>query len=191
MMTGTRETRETKIEISLGQGLAPSEIETGIGFFDHMLDLLAFHGQLELKVRCQGDLEVDFHHTVEDTGILMGQLLLKLAEEKKNYTRYGTAHVPMDESLARTVLDISGRPWLIFSADFARAQVGGFDTELVEEFFRALCVNARLTCHVDLIRGGNTHHEIEAVFKSFGQALRIALADSGTDRVASTKGMLL
>ncbi len=190
MAAGKRETKETKIEISVSRGLGPASIDTGIGFLDHMLELMAFHGQLELAVKCQGDLKVDAHHTAEDTGILLGQLLAELAGDKGSITRYGHAYVPMDETLARTVIDVSGRPWLTFNAEFSKAQVGGFDTELFVEFFRALVFNARLTCHIDLIRGGNTHHEAEAIFKSFGQALRIALSDSGTGRIPSSKGVI-
>lgn len=187
---GNRETKETKIFIRLDRGTGPSSIDTGIGFFNHMLELLAFHGQFELEVQCQGDLAVDGHHSVEDVGILLGGLLAELSSDKASITRYGTACVPMDETLARTVIDVSGRPYLFFQASFSKAAVGSFDTELVEEFFRALVFNARLTCHIDLIRGGNSHHEIEAVFKAFGQALRIALSDSGIRRLPSTKGVI-
>lgn len=187
---GERKTKETEIKVRVGRGLGESKIDTGIGFFNHMLELLAFHGQLELEVTCNGDLDVDGHHTVEDVGILMGELLQQLAGDKKTITRYGHAYVPMDETLARTVIDISGRPYLVFNAEISRDKVGSFDTELTEEFFRAVAVNARYTCHLDLLRGGNAHHEIEALFKSFGQALRIALSDSGIERVPSTKGVI-
>ena len=187
---GERQTKETAIQMQLGKGTGPSTIETGLGFFDHMLELLAFHGQLELDVSCDGDLHVDGHHTVEDVGILFGELLQELAGDKRAIRRYGHAYVPMDESLARVVVDVSGRPYLSCQAKLSAAQVGHFDTELVEEFFRAVCINARWTCHMDLLRGGNTHHEIEALFKAFGQALAVALADSGVDRVPSTKGVI-
>ena len=187
---GERNTKETEITMSLGRGTGESSIDSGLGFFDHMLELLAFHGQLELHVSCDGDLHIDGHHTVEDVGILFGELLRELAGDKRAIRRYGHAYVPMDETLVRVVVDISGRPYLHYGVRLSGDRVGSFDSELTEEFFRAVAMNARITCHLDLLHGGNTHHEIEALFKAFGQALHIALADSGIDRVPSTKGVI-
>lgn len=185
-----RETKETKILISLSRGSDPSHIDTGVGFLDHMLELFAFHGHLVLDCMVTGDTRVDDHHTTEDVGIVIGQLLAQLCEDKKGITRYGHAYVPMDETLSRTVIDISGRPYLSFNATFSKEKVGTFDTELVEEFFRGLVINARYTVHIDLLRGGNAHHEIESIFKSFGQSMRIAMSASGTDRIPSSKGVI-
>ncbi|WP_208559331.1 imidazoleglycerol-phosphate dehydratase HisB [Marinilactibacillus kalidii] len=185
-----RITKETAIRLSVDRGLSPSTIDTGVGFLNHMLDLLAFHGHFVFDIKVDGDLDVDDHHTTEDVGILLGQAIAELNIDKSNIKRYGTAYVPMDETLARSVIDISGRPYLHFEALFSRGKVGTFDVELVHEFFYALVINARITAHMDLIRGGNTHHEIEALFKAFAQSLRIALSDSAIDRIPSSKGVI-
>lgn len=190
MLTKERQTKETWVRVKLAEdrlgqldrqgqsGLGGQEaglIQTGIGFFDHMLDLLSFHSGLYLEVEARGDLQVDFHHTVEDVGLVLGQLLRELYRAKVSYERYGSYLLPMDECLARVVLDLSGRPGLYFRADFSRDKVGAFDTELVKEFFNALAMQAKMTLHVDLLATGNCHHEIEAVFKAFGRALQLAL----------------
>lgn len=186
-----RKTLETAIKIEVAEEKVTQEatIQTGIGFFDHMLTLFAFHSQLYLSVEADGDLEVDFHHTVEDVGILLGQAIREIYVEKGSYKRYGSMYIPMDESLARVVLDLSGRPHLNFQADFSREKVGEFDTELVLEFFNAVAMNSRTTLHIDLLKGGNTHHEIEAIFKAFGQSLKIALTATDTG-VPSSKGVI-
>ena len=186
----TRNTAETKLEISLSDDRTKSEINTGVGFLDHMLTLFSFHSQLTLTIRADGDVEVDDHHVTEDIGIVLGQLLLEMVKEKQSFSRYATSYIPMDETLARTVMDISGRPYLSFNCELSKEKVGTFDTELTEEFFRALVINARLTTHIDLIRGGNTHHEIEAIFKSFARALKDALAANDVQGVPSSKGVI-
>lgn len=185
-----RNTKETRIKISVDKGLSESKIETGVGFLNHMLDLFAFHGQYVLNVTVDGDTDVDDHHTTEDIGILLGQAIAELNQDKSSIKRYGTAYVPMDETLARVVVDISGRPYLHFNAEFSSQKVGTFDVQLVKEFFYALVIHSRLTVHMDLIRGGNTHHEIEALFKSFAQALRTASQSSDISRLPSSKGVI-
>ncbi|GGI02369.1 MULTISPECIES: imidazoleglycerol-phosphate dehydratase HisB [Mammaliicoccus] len=185
-----RSTKETDINIQLQFNDETSQINTGVGFLDHMLTLFSFHSGITLKIDVDGDTDVDDHHTVEDIGIVIGQLLLEAIKDKKSFTRYGSFYIPMDETLARVVTDISGRPFLSFNATFSREKVGSFDTELVEEFFRALVINARLTTHIDLIRGGNTHHEIEAIFKAFARSLKIALSKDDFDRIPSSKGVI-
>lgn len=187
-----RETLETRIELSVNlDGEGRYEVTTGIGFFDHMLSLMARHGFLDLNVQVKGDLEIDDHHTVEDVGIVLGTVLKEALGDKKGIARYGTAFVPMDESLAMVSLDISNRPFLVFEADFLREKVGEMATELVEEFFRAVSVMAGITLHVRLLSGKNTHHMIEAIFKAFGRALGIAVSqDPRIEGVMSTKGML-
>lgn len=186
-----RETKETKISIEIDdeQDFKESEINTGIGFFDHMLTLFSFHSELYVNIQAEGDLHIDGHHTVEDIGIVLGQLLRELYAEKESYQRYGSMYLPMDESLARVVLDLSGRPHLSYKAVISREKVGDFDTELTEEFFNAVSMNSRMTLHIDLLKGGNSHHEIEAIFKGFARSLKIALqpSDSG---VPSSKGVI-
>ncbi|NLJ70650.1 MAG: imidazoleglycerol-phosphate dehydratase HisB [Clostridiaceae bacterium] len=191
MLSKKRSTLETKIEVSLAEDrlATESKINTGIGFFDHMLTLFSFHSNLYLEVVADGDLQVDFHHTVEDIGIVLGQLIRDLYTAKKSYQRYGFFYLPMDESLARVVLDLSGRPHLNFQADFSQAKVGDFDVELVEEFFNAVAMNSRMTLHIDLLKKGNTHHEIEAIFKAFARSLRIALSETDGG-VPSSKGLI-
>lgn len=189
-VTKERITKETEIKLTLDYGLQASSIDTGVGFLNHMLDLLAFHSHFVFDISVNGDTEVDDHHTTEDVGILLGQAIAELAKDKSKIQRYGTAYVPMDETLARSVIDVSGRPFLHFDADFSKEKVGTFDVELVKEFFYALVINARLTAHIELIRGGNAHHEIEALFKAFAQSLRIALSNSKVDRLPSSKGVI-
>lgn len=184
-----RETKETKIAIEID---TPGEthIATGVGFLDHMLTLFSFHSGIKLHIDVDGDTWVDDHHTTEDIGIVLGQLILQKTKAKPYFERYGTAYIPMDESLARAVVDISGRPYLSFHATLSKEKVGTFDTELVEEFFRALVINARLTVHLDLLHQGNTHHEIEALFKAFARALKEALTPSAESRIPSSKGVI-
>lgn len=188
-----RQTAETKIEVELnvdGQGKAA--VETGVGFFDHMLNLLAGHGCFDLTVQVRGDLQVDGHHTVEDAGIALGQAFAQAAGDKRGIARYGSFFLPMDETLALVALDFSGRPLLVYDAGGPMAPViGDYDTELTEEFLRAFAVNAGLTLHVKIFYGVNSHHKVEAVFKGLGHALRIALTrDPRVQGVMSTKGVL-
>lgn len=191
MINKERNTLETKIKIALSDQKAAQEskIDTGIGFFDHMLTLFSFHSALYIEVIADGDLEVDGHHTVEDVGILLGEAIRDLYKQKESYLRYGSMYLPMDESLARVVLDLSGRPHLNMQATFSKGTVGSFDVELVQEFFTAMAMNCKMTLHIDLLKGGNTHHEIEAIFKSFARALKEALqpVDGG---VPSSKGLI-
>ncbi|PTI43820.1 imidazoleglycerol-phosphate dehydratase HisB [Staphylococcus xylosus] len=186
----TRNTAETQLSISLADDNRPSKINTGVGFLDHMLTLFTFHSNLSITIDANGDTEVDDHHVTEDIGIVLGQLLLEMTRERKSFQRYGVSYISMDETLARTVVDISGRPFLSFNAHLSREKVGTFDTELVEEFFRALVINARLTTHIDLIRGGNTHHEIEGIFKSFARALKESLSSNDMEGTPSSKGVI-
>lgn len=185
-----RNTNETQLNIELANNGQPSHIDTGVGFLDHMLTLFTFHSGLTLNIVANGDTYVDDHHVTEDIGIVIGQLLQELTRDQRSFTRYGSTYIPMDETLARTIVDISGRPYLSFNAKLSKEKVGTFDTELVEEFFRALVINARLTVHIDLIRGGNTHHEIEAIFKSFARALKVALMPSKDGLIPSSKGVI-
>lgn len=184
-----RKTNETDIDLALSLEGGPRDIHTGIGFFDHMLTALAVHGGLGLEVTARGDLEVDCHHTVEDVGIVLGQALGQALGDKSGLTRYGHAFIPMDEALAFCALDVSGRAFLVFDADFPQAVTGGFDCCMTEEFFRAVAMNAGLTLHLKCEYGKNSHHMIEALFKAFAHALKdaAALTDGG---VLSSKGML-
>jgi imidazoleglycerol-phosphate dehydratase len=194
MRTGniSRETKETRISVAVDlDGTGTGTIGTGVGFFDHMLDHVARHGLFDLEVKAEGDLHIDPHHTVEDVGICLGRAFLQAVGEPKGLTRYGHAVVPMDEALAEVTVDFSGRPFLVFSADLPKARLGEFDAELAEEFLRAFSVQSRMTVHVDLRRGKNLHHCIEAMFKAFGRALRQAVTlDPRVLSVPSTKGML-
>ena len=187
-----RKTKETDISLELdldGEGRA--DISTGVGFFDHMLTHVAFHGYFDLTVKARGDLEVDAHHTVEDVGICLGLALKKALGERKEIVRYGEAAVPMDESLARVVLDLSNRPLLVVSGQTRPGAAGGFDGQLAEEFWRALANNAGITLHVIYQYGENYHHMMEAAFKALGRALDAATAVAGRTRgVSSTKGVL-
>lgn len=194
MRTATikRQTAETNITASLSiDGLGQSEIATGIGFFDHMLILFAKHGFFNLNITADGDLHIDGHHTVEDTGIVLGQAITQALGDKSGIKRYGTAFVPMDEALVMVSLDISGRPFLAFDVDIPTQRIGNFDSELTEEFLRALAVHAGLTLHVRLMAGKNAHHIVEGVFKALGRALDEATRkDERIVGVMSTKGML-
>jgi len=186
-----RSTAETKIRLSLGLDGGEASAATGVGFLDHMLDLLARHGRLGLKVEATGDLETGAHHTVEDVGIVLGQALDEALGDRAGIRRYGSALVPMDESLAECALDISGRPLCVFSADLPPTTIAGFDTELAEEFFHAVANSAKLTLHVSVRYGTNAHHMIEGCFKAFARALRVAVSvDPEESGVPSTKGTL-
>lgn len=186
-----RETKETKIKVEIDdeKDFNTSYISTGIGFFDHMLTLFSFHSEIYVNIEADGDLYIDGHHTVEDIGIVLGQLIQEMYSEKQSYTRYGSMYLPMDESLARVVLDLSGRPHLSYNADISKEKVGGFDTELTEEFFNAVAMNARMTLHIDLLKTGNAHHEIEAIFKGFSRSLKAALQPT-EHGVPSSKGVI-
>lgn len=187
-----RKTKETDISVSVnldGEGVA--EIDTGVGFFDHMLTHLARHGLFDIKVKAKGDLHIDPHHTVEDIGICLGKAFLKALGEPVGLVRFGHAVVPMDEALAEVSLDFSGRPYLVFKAELPKGKLGDFDIELAEEFMQAFAVQARITLHIVLRYGKNTHHCIEGVFKAFARALHQALRiDPRVSGVPSTKGML-
>jgi imidazoleglycerol-phosphate dehydratase len=187
-----RKTAETCIELTLDlDGSGVSDIATGIGFFDHMLTLWSKHGLFDLKVKAVGDIHVDGHHTVEDTGIVLGQALVKALGDKSGIRRYGTAFVPMDETLAMVVVDISGRPYLEFAVDMPTVDIGSYASELTEEFLRALAVNAGITMHVRLLAGKNSHHIAEAIYKALGRALADATRqDERIVGVMSTKGVL-
>ncbi len=191
--TATRErsTAETQIRLSLDLDGGEASATTGVGFLDHMLDLLARHGRLGLKVEASGDLETGAHHTVEDVGIVLGQALDEALGDRAGIRRYGSAVVPMDESLAECAIDISGRPLCVFDAELPATSIAGFDTELAEELFRAVANNAKLTLHVSVRYGTNAHHMIEACFKAFARALRAAVSLDPEERgVPSTKGTL-
>jgi len=184
-----RKTKETDISLELNlDGNGTHSIKTGIGFFDHMLELFACHSGFDLKVECNGDLRVDGHHSVEDIGIVLGKALAEIVGNKKGLKRYGQALVPMDESLARCIIDFSGRAFLVFNADL-KGKIGDFDAELVEEFFRAVATNAGLTLHIELLYGTNAHHKAESIFKSFARALKMATTID-SDKVLSSKGVL-
>ena len=188
----SRETKETVISLKLNlDGSGKTDIRTGVGFFDHMLDALCRFALLDLTLRCEGDLDVDAHHSVEDCGICLGKALREALGDRKGIRRVGSAYLPMDEALAFAALDISGRPYLAFSASFLAPMCGAMDTQLAEEFFRALAVNAGLTLHLKVLEGRNDHHKMEALFKAFGLALRQASeADPRVEGVLSTKGSL-
>lgn len=188
-----RRTAETDIAVRVNlDGTGAAELSTGIGFFDHMLHQIARHGMIDLVVDARGDLEVDGHHTVEDVGIALGDAFKAALGDKAGITRYGFAYVPLDESLSRVVLDLSGRAALVFEASFTAPMVGGFDTQLVREFFQAFANHAGVTLHVDNLRGVNAHHQIESIFKAFGRALRTAVTvdERAGGRMPSTKGVL-
>jgi imidazoleglycerol-phosphate dehydratase len=188
----TRATRETSVSLRLAlDGTGAGTRETGVGFLDHMLDLLARHGRLDLDVKVSGDLETGGHHTVEDTGIVLGQALDEALGDRAGIYRYGDAIVPMDEARALCAIDVSGRPYLRMLADLPAGSTGGFDHELLEEFFRAVVNNAKLTVHLEIQAAGNAHHMIEAAFKAFARALRGAVTIDPTEPgVPSTKGVL-
>ena len=189
--TVERETRETKISIAVvldGDGKA--DISTGIGFFDHMLTALSVHSGISMTVRVKGDLHVDCHHTIEDTGIALGQALGKALGTKSGIVRYGTAYIPMDESLAMASLDLSNRPFLVFNCPFTNQSCGQYDLCMTEEFFRAFAFNSGMTLHINLLYGSNDHHKAEAVYKAVAHALKTAVAYNSDGSTLSTKGVL-
>ena len=191
--TVKRVTKETSIDLAVdldGTGIA--DIDTGIGFLDHMLDQVARHGLVDLTIRAKGDLHIDMHHTTEDTGIALGQAVRDALGDKRGIVRYADVHLPMDETLTRVALDFSGRPFLVFRTTFDRPKIGDFDTELVREFFQAFAVNAHATLHVQTLYGENNHHIAESCFKGLARALRgaIAIDPAQADRIPSTKGSL-
>jgi imidazoleglycerol-phosphate dehydratase len=187
-----RKTRETDVALTLNlDGEGRARVRTGIGFLDHMLVSLAAHARFDLDVRCRGDLHVDAHHSVEDVGIALGQALKQALGDKKGLARFGHAYVPLDEALARAVVDLSGRPWLHFGAQFRAQRIGDLPTELLEDFFRAFVDHGRFDLHLDLVRGRNAHHIAEALFKATARALSTAVAlDPRVKGVPSTKGSL-
>ncbi|MFO7746334.1 MAG: imidazoleglycerol-phosphate dehydratase HisB [Orrella sp.] len=189
----TRDTKETQIRVSLNlDGTGRQSIDTGVPFLDHMLDQIARHGLIDLEIKATGDLHIDAHHTVEDVGITLGQALSKAWGDKRGLRRYAHAYVPLDEALSRVVIDLSGRPGLIFNVPFTRARVGDFDVDLSREFFQGLVNHALMTLHIDNLRGMNAHHQCETVFKAFGRALRAAteLDPRQAGEIPSTKGVL-
>ena len=187
----TRTTRETDIDITVSlDGNGKAEIDTGLGFFDHMLTALSVHSGISMSINVKGDLHVDGHHTVEDTGIALGQALAAALGNKSGIKRYGTSYIPMDESLAMTSLDISNRPFLVFNAEFTNQSCGGYDVCLTEEFFRAFAFNAGITMHINLLYGTNDHHKCEAIYKSAAHALKEAVTFSESGKPLSTKGVL-
>ncbi|BAF90500.1 imidazoleglycerol-phosphate dehydratase [Azorhizobium caulinodans ORS 571] len=188
-----RETKETKVRLAVNlDGTGRASIATGIGFFDHMLDLLARHARFDLEVEAKGDLHVDFHHTTEDVGIVLGQAIRRALGDMRGITRYADLHLPMDETLTRVALDISGRPFLVFRTEFKVGKIGEFDTELVREFFQAFASNAGVTLHVETLYGDNAHHIAESCFKGLARALRAAVAidPAAAGEIPSTKGAL-
>ena len=188
----SRKTSETSINVGINiDGSGKANLNSSIGFLDHMLDQIARHGLFDLNVEAQGDLHIDAHHTVEDIGITLGQAFTKALGERTGIRRYGHAYVPLDEALSRVVLDISGRPGLEFSAQFSRARIGEFDVDLIHEFFQGFVNHANITLHVDNLKGENAHHQAETIFKAFGRALRVAVElDDRVQGTPSTKGML-
>jgi imidazoleglycerol-phosphate dehydratase len=188
-----RKTKETDIavEVSL-DGSGRSSVETGIGFLDHMLDLLARHSRIDITVKAKGDLHIDYHHTAEDVGIALGQAVKQALGDMKGITRYADVHLPMDEALTRVAVDVSGRPFLVFTVQFGRDKIGNFDTELVNEWFQAFAMNSGITLHVETLYGSNDHHISESCFKGLARALRTALAidPKAANEIPSTKGSL-
>ncbi|HPR44880.1 MAG TPA: imidazoleglycerol-phosphate dehydratase HisB [Ottowia sp.] len=188
-----RDTAETKITVRLNlDGTGRSQLATGIGFFDHMLDQIARHGMIDLEVEAQGDLHIDGHHTVEDAGITIGQAVKQAVGDKKGITRYGHSYVPLDEALSRVVIDFSGRPGLVTDVAFTSGMIGTFDTQLLHEFFQGFVNHAFVTLHIDNLKGVNAHHQAETIFKAFGRALRMALERDprAAGQIPSTKGSL-
>ena len=193
MITKERKTNETNVKVILelyGTGIA--EIDTGVPFLDHMLDQIARHGLMDLTIKCDGDTEIDDHHTVEDIGITIGQAFFQAVGDKKGLMRYGHSYIPLDEALSRVVLDLSGRPGLDLGVNFTRDRVGTFDVDLIREFFQGFVNHALVTVHIDNLKGVNSHHQAETVFKAFGRALRMAVTpdDRQLDVIPSTKGSL-
>ena len=188
-----RQTRETDITVALNlDGTGKSSLETGVPFFEHMLEQIARHGMVDLSINAKGDLHIDAHHTVEDVGITLGQAIAKAIGDKAGIVRYGYAYVPLDEALSRVVIDYSGRPSLEYDVSYPRARVGEFDVDLIREFFQAVCNHANITLHIANLSGRNAHHIAETVFKAFGRALRMASSMDGRSdgAVPSTKGSL-
>ena len=185
-----RETRETKITVEIDLDGGDIKISTGIGFFDHMLNAFAVHGGFGLKVEVKGDLDVDCHHTIEDTGIVIGKALYKALGDKSGIARFGSFYVPMDEALGFCSIDISGRPFLVFDAQFPEERIGGYDSCMTEEFMRALAHNSGMTLHLKCLYGKNSHHMTEALYKSFAHALKAAVTISDSKKPLSTKGVL-
>lgn len=187
----SRKTRETAVDVCLDlDGTGAYSISTGIGFFDHMLEQIALHGGLNLEVSCRGDLEVDCHHTVEDTGIAFGQALMQALGNRSGIRRYATSFIPMDEALARSTVDLGGRAVFVFQAELPPHMLGAFDSQMCEEFFRAISSNALITLHMREEYGNNVHHIVEALFKSFAHALKDGAALTGSGTILSTKGTL-
>ena len=188
-----RQTKETYVYISLNiDGKGEADVDTGVGFMDHMLELLAFHGNFDLKVRCKGDLQVDSHHTVEDLGIVLGQCFNKALGDKRGITRYGHFTIPMDEALVTTDLDFSGRSYLVFNVELDNIHLGNYEVEMTEEFFRAFAYNFFMTLHINEHYGKNTHHIIEAIFKSMARAIKeaVTIDEAHKGQVVSSKGVL-
>jgi imidazoleglycerol-phosphate dehydratase len=186
-----RQTKETKISVSINlDGSGKAIIDTGVGFFDHMLTAFAVHGSFDLDVSVKGDLNVDCHHTIEDTGIVIGKAFKKALGDKSGILRYGNASIPMDEALATVTLDISGRPFLVFNCEFGSDRIGDFDTQMCEEFFRAFAFNSGITLHANVAYGTNDHHKVEALFKALTYALKSAVKQNETAMPISTKGVL-
>jgi imidazoleglycerol-phosphate dehydratase len=191
--TVQRDTKETQIRVSVNlDGTGVSRLETGIGFFDHMLDQIARHGLIDLDIQAVGDLHIDGHHTVEDVGITLGQAVAQAVGDKKGLTRYGHAYVPLDEALSRVVIDFSGRPGLHMDVDFKSGMVGAFDTQLAFEFFQGFSNHAGVSLHIDNLKGHNAHHQAETIFKAFGRALRMGMTldPRSLGVIPSTKGSL-
>ena len=188
-----RRTFETQIDVEVNlDGAGKSDIDTGIGFFDHMLDQIARHGLFDLSIKAEGDLHIDTHHTVEDIGITLGQAFAKALTDKNGIFRYGSAYVPLDEALSRVVVDLSGRPGLEYSVNYVRGRIGDFDVDVIREFFQGFVNHAGITLHIDNLKGINAHHQSENVFKAFGRALRMAVAydKRSGGALPSTKGQL-
>jgi len=189
----SRNTLETQIIASIDlDGTGASQLASGLGFLDHMIDQIARHGMMDIKIEAKGDLHIDAHHTVEDVGITLGQAFAKAVGDKKGVRRYGHSYVPLDEALSRVVLDLSGRPGLEFGVEFKRARIGDFDVDLIHEFFQGFVNHALVTLHIDNLRGDNAHHQAETIFKAFGRALRMAaeLDPRMAGIMPSTKGTL-
>ena len=193
MIKVSRKTNETDINVELNlYGTGQANIDTGVPFLDHMLDQIARHGLMDLNIKCDGDTEIDDHHSVEDIGITSGQAFAHAVGDKAGFTRYGHAYVPLDEALSRVVLDLSGRPGLELNVNFTRAMIGTFDVDLISEFFQGFVNHALITLHIDNIKGVNSHHQAETVFKAFGRALRMAVTPDERQAgvIPSTKGSL-
>ena len=189
----TRKTNETDISVSVDlDGTGKSNIETGVGFLDHMLDQVARHGMIDIEIKAKGDLHIDAHHTTEDVGIALGQAIREALGDKKGIRRYASCDLPMDEALSRVALDISGRPFLVWRVEFKRDKVGDFDTELFQEWFQAFAMNSGITLHVENVYGDNAHHIAESCFKALARALRdaVEIDPRNADRIPSTKGAL-